>query len=179
MDHMRRTHDIPPVVKAANLARWFPPWTVTREQWTNMTQPAFSGVAVDTLLFSRIGVPLFHRYRVISRSGTHGAFRGSYMRRLHAFLEESDATSLRRRHRRCAQELVARMSRTSLQDTEDRMADVSPRPKVTRRPVSQAQRPHRPVGGGGRFFQDHGIGSPSSFGSDHCTHSNGFGASSI
>ena len=26
IDHMRRAHDIP----AANLARWFPPWTVTR-----------------------------------------------------------------------------------------------------------------------------------------------------
>ena len=33
------------------------------------------------MLFSRIGVPLFHRYRVVNRSGTHGAFRGSYMRR--------------------------------------------------------------------------------------------------
>ena len=75
VDHMRRAHDIPPVVKAANLARWFPPWTVTREQWTSMTQLAISGVAVDTLLFSGIGVPLFYRYRVISRSGIHGAFR--------------------------------------------------------------------------------------------------------
>ena len=133
VDHMRRAHDIPPVVKAANLACWFPPWTVTREQWTSMTRLAISGVAVDTQLFSHIGVPLFHCYRVVNRSGTHGAFRGSYMRRLHAFLEESDATSLRRRHRRCAQDLVARMSRTSLRDTEDRTADVSPRPKVTRR----------------------------------------------
>ena len=136
MDHMRRAHDIPPVVKVANLARWFPPWTVTRKQWTSMTWPAILGVAVDTLLFSRIGVPLFHHYRVISHSGTHGAFRGSYMRRLHAFLEESDATSLRRSHRRCAQDLAARMSRTSLRDIEDRTADVSPRPKVTRLSVT-------------------------------------------
>ena len=145
VDHIRRAHDIPPVVKAANLAHWFPPWTGTREQWTSMTQPAISGVAVDTLL-SRIGVPLFHCYRVVNRSGTHGAFRGLYMRHLHAFLEESDATSLRRRrHRRCAQDLAAWMSRTSLRDTEDRTADVSPRPKVTRRSVSRARRPHRPV----------------------------------
>ena len=178
VDHMRWAHDILPVVKAANLARWFPPWTVTREQWTSMTQPAISGVVVDTLLFSRIGVPLFHRYRVISRSGTHGAFRGSYMRRLHAFLEESDAKSLRQGHPRCAQELAARMSRTSLRDTEDRTADVSPRPKVTRRSVSRALR-QAGGWGGGRFFQDQGIGSPSSFGSDHCTGSDGFGASSI
>ena len=96
---------------------------------------------------ARIGVPLFHHYRVVNRSGAHGAFRGSYMRRLHAFLEESDATSLRRRHRRCAQDLAARMSWTSLRNTEDGTADVSPRPKVTRRSVSRARRPHRPVRG--------------------------------
>ena len=98
-------------------------------------------------MFSRIGLPLFHRYRVISHLGTHGAFRGSYMRRLHAFLE--DATSLRRRHRRCAQDLAARMLRTSLRDTEDRTADVSPRPKVTGRwgagssRTTGSARPHR------------------------------------
>ena len=79
VDHMRRAHDIPPVVKVANLARWFPPWTVTREQWTSMTRLAISRIVVDTLLFSRIGVPLFHRYRVVNRSGTHGDFRGPYM----------------------------------------------------------------------------------------------------
>ena len=108
-----------------------------------MSRPAVSGIAVDTLLFSRIGVPLFHRYRVVNRSGTHGAFRGSYMRRLHAFLEESDAASLRRRHRRCAPDIAARMSRTSIRDTEDKPPDVSSRPKVTRRSVSR--RPTRPV----------------------------------
>ena len=81
---MRRARDIRPLVKAANLARWFPPWTVTREQWSSMSRPAVSGIAIETLLFSRIGVPLFHRYRVVNRSGTHGAFRGAYMRRMHA-----------------------------------------------------------------------------------------------
>ena len=144
VDHIRRAHDIPPLVKAANLASWFPPWTVTREQWSSMSQPAVSGIAVDTLLFSRIGVPLFHRYRVFNRSGTHGAFRGAYMRQIHVFLEESDAASLRRRHRQCVWDIAARMSRTSLRDTEDRTPDVSSRPKVTRRPVSRARRPTRP-----------------------------------
>ena len=32
VDHMRRAHNTPVSVKAGNLARWFPPWTVTREQ---------------------------------------------------------------------------------------------------------------------------------------------------
>ena len=70
VDHLRRTHDVPQIVKAANLARYFPPWTVTRGQWSEMTRPSISGVVIDTLIFSRIGVPLFHRYRIISRTGT-------------------------------------------------------------------------------------------------------------
>ena len=74
VDHLRRTHDAPLVVKAANLARYFPLWTVTREQWSEMTQPTLSGVAIDTLLFSCIGSPLFHHYRIINRTGTHAAF---------------------------------------------------------------------------------------------------------
>ena len=69
VDHLRKTHEISQSVKAANLARYFPPWTVTRSQWSEMTRPAISGVAIDTLLFSRIGVPLFHRYRIVSRGG--------------------------------------------------------------------------------------------------------------
>ena len=51
-----------------------------------MSWPAVSGIAVDTPLFSRIGVPLFHHYRVVNRLETHGAFRGAKMRRMHAFL---------------------------------------------------------------------------------------------
>ena len=42
VDHMRRAHDIPQLVKAANLVRWFPPWTVSREQWSSMSRPAVS-----------------------------------------------------------------------------------------------------------------------------------------
>ena len=49
--HMRRTHNVPLSVKAANLARLFPPWTVTREQWAAMNMPSISGMAIDTLLF--------------------------------------------------------------------------------------------------------------------------------
>ena len=53
IDHLRRTHDAPLVVKAANLARYFPPWTVTREQWSEMTRPTISGVVIDTLFPGR------------------------------------------------------------------------------------------------------------------------------
>ena len=66
IDHMRRAHTVPAMVKAANLARWFPPWTVSRERWSTVLSTSVSGVATDTLLFSRIGVLLVHRYRVFS-----------------------------------------------------------------------------------------------------------------
>ena len=64
---------------------------------------------------------------------------------MHAFLEESDAVSLCRRHRRCARDIAAQMSRTSLRDTEDRTPDVSSRPSVSHRLVSRVWRPTRPA----------------------------------
>ena len=94
IDHMHKAHTVPATVKAANLARWFPPRTVSREQWTTILRSSVSGVAVDTLLFSRICVPLLHRYRVISRAGTHVAFRATYRARVRAFIEESDVACL-------------------------------------------------------------------------------------
>ena len=86
VDHMRKAHDTPVFVKAGNLAQWFRPWTVTREQWHSMSRPSVSGIAIDTFLFSRIGVPLFHRYRVFDQQGSHPAFRGMYMPKVFDFL---------------------------------------------------------------------------------------------
>ena len=102
VDHMRKAHNTPVTVKAGNLARWFSPWTVTREQWHSMSRPSVSRIAIDTFLFSRIGMPLFHRYRVFDRLGAHPAFRGPYMTRLFDFLKEADPDSIRRSHRRRA-----------------------------------------------------------------------------
>ena len=110
IDHMRRAHNTPITMKAGNLARWFPPWTVTREQWHNMSRPSVSGIAIDTFLFSRIGIPLLHRYRVFDRFGSHPAFRRPYMTNVFLFLKESDSEAIRRSHRRRARELAAGMS---------------------------------------------------------------------
>ena len=96
MDHMRKAHRTPSFVTAGNLARWFPPWTVTREQWRSVNRPSVSGIAVDTFLFSSIGVPLFHHYQVYDRQGSHIAFRGTYMYRMFDFLQEADAQAVRR-----------------------------------------------------------------------------------
>ena len=116
--HIREAHNIPAMVKAANLAHWFPPWTVSREQWTIILRSSVSGAAVDTLLLSRIGVPLFHRYRVFSHAGTHVAFRGTNMAWIRTFLEESDAACLRRRHRRRAWAIASKMSQRTPQERE-------------------------------------------------------------
>ena len=111
VDHMRRAHNTPVTVKAGNLARWFPPLTVTREQWHSMSRPSVSGIAINMFLFSRIGMPLFHRYRVFYHLGAHPAFRGLYMTRLFDFWKEADADSIRRSHRRRAKEIAASMSK--------------------------------------------------------------------
>ena len=75
--------------------------------------PSISGVAIDTLLFSRVGPPLCHRYRLISHTGSHAAFRGTYLRHLRTFIEESDSVVGRRLHRRLAQDLAARVVKST------------------------------------------------------------------
>ena len=121
----------------------FPPMRVTRSQWTDMTCPAISGVAIDTLLLSCIGLPLFHC------AGTHATFRGAYIKCLHAFLDEMDEEWLRRHHRRRAQEMVARMSLASGRDSTDGSADVTDRPTDARRMGSRAQRQRKSLPGAG------------------------------
>ena len=129
---MLKAHNTPIVVKAGNLARWFPPWTVTREQWHSMSRPSVSGIAIDTFLFSRIGMPLFHRYRVFDRQGGHPAFRGPYMPRLFDFLQEADAESIRHSHRRRANEIAASMSKVASMNTESQATTSSSRRMVQR-----------------------------------------------
>ena len=137
VDHMRKAHNTPVTVKAGNLARWFPPWTVTREQWHSMSRPSISGIAIDTFLFSRIGMPLFHQYQVFDRLGAHPAFRGPYMTRLFDFLKEADAESIRRSHRRRAKEIAASMSKGASSSKEVPAATTSSRRSVQRTPVSK------------------------------------------
>ena len=61
-DHVRRMHQVPLSVRPANLAKFFPAWTITKEQWVDLLLPSISGVAIDTLFFSRMASPLGHRY---------------------------------------------------------------------------------------------------------------------
>ena len=129
---------MPLSAKASNLAMFFPAWTITREQWADMMMPSISGVAIDMLLFSHIGSPLCHPYRLISQIGSHAAFWGTYLRRLHAFLEESDSAVVRRLHRQLVQELSARIAPPT-----DSPASVQPRSAVRHGTVSRSRRPRR------------------------------------
>ena len=137
VDHMRRAHNTPISVKAGNLARWFPPWTVTREQWQSMSRPSVSGIAINTFLFSRIGMPLFHRYHVFDRLGGHPAFLGPYMSRLFTFLKEADAESIRCSHRRREKEIAASKSKRTSSIKEVPAAASSSRRSVQCTPVSK------------------------------------------
>ena len=132
VDHMRKAHNTPVFVKAGNLARWFQPWTVTREQWHSMSRPSVSGIAIDTFLFSCIGVPLFHRYRVFDRQGSHPAFRGMYMPKVFDFLRVTDVKSIRRSHRRRAKELAANMSQGVSATNKEQATTTSTRRKIQR-----------------------------------------------
>ena len=138
IDHMWRTHKVPLSVKAANLAKYIPAWTVTRDQWSEMLMPCISGVAIDTPLFSLVGSPLCHRYRLISRTGSHADFWGTYLKRLWTFIEESDSVLGHRLHRRLAQDLAARIVKST-----DNPASGHPRSPVGHRIVSLPRRQRR------------------------------------
>ena len=107
---MRSAHAVPFTVKASSLARWFPPWTVSRDRWCATMNSTISGVATDALLFSRTGVPLVHRYRVFSRAGTHVAFQGTYMARLCLFIYTDDAERRELHNLNHARSSASRMS---------------------------------------------------------------------
>ena len=59
-----------------NVAKFFPPWTVTREVWQTALRPDVSGIAVDACLFHEAGCRLVHRYRVHKDPFPHPALRG-------------------------------------------------------------------------------------------------------
>ena len=98
----------------------------------SMSRPSVSGIAIDTFLFSRIGMPLFHWYRVFDRQGSQPAFRGTYMPKLFDFLKETDAASIRHSHRRRAKEIAASMSQVVSASKKDQATSTSTRRTVQR-----------------------------------------------
>ena len=54
IDHIRLVHSVPVTVKAGNLGRCLPPWTVTRDMWRVALKATVSGVSRESLLISLI-----------------------------------------------------------------------------------------------------------------------------
>ena len=90
MDHLRLAHAVPASVKTVNLGKWFPPWTVKCQTWSDALNPRISDVSIDLLLFSECGAPLVHQYRVFSRGISHISLRGSYLWKLRTFITQSE-----------------------------------------------------------------------------------------
>ena len=78
-----------------------------------MLMPCVSVVAIDTLLFSRVGSPLCHRYWLISHTGSHTTFRGTYLKHMWSFIEERDSAGRRRGPRRLNQRVSTRMVKST------------------------------------------------------------------
>ena len=64
MDHIREAHNVPGEIRQVSLEALFPPWTVTRQVYTESMTSRHSGISNDVLLFSDIGLSLVHHYRV-------------------------------------------------------------------------------------------------------------------
>ena len=134
MDHMRRSHMVPASIRAANLARWFPLWTVSRENWNIALRSSVSGVSTDALLFSCVGAQLMHRYRVFARSGTHASFQGTYMARVRTFLNISDAMYLKSQDKDRGRPLVSRKHTDVPEWSSGRKPTQSSQPSMSRCP---------------------------------------------
>ena len=76
MDHIRDGHNVPGEI---SLEMLFPPWTVTRQLYAESLTAQHSGILNDVLLFSEVGLPLVHHYRMHRIGRPHAAFRGQYM----------------------------------------------------------------------------------------------------
>ena len=63
LEHLTEKHGGSTFFALKNVAKFIPPWTVTRSIWLNALRPDVSGVAVDALLFHEAGRRLVHRYR--------------------------------------------------------------------------------------------------------------------
>ena len=88
---MRYAHIVPEAVNNVRLEKIIPPWTVTREVYTESLMPRHSGISNDILLFSDIGLSLSHHYRAHKKGVPHVAFRKDYMSQLRAMLPLSAA----------------------------------------------------------------------------------------
>ena len=65
-----------------NVAKFFPPWTMTQSVWLHALRPDVSGIAVDALLFNEAGRRLVHHYRIYKDPFPHPVLRDGVVPRL-------------------------------------------------------------------------------------------------
>ena len=82
LEHLTEKHGDSTSMAMKNVARFFPPWTVTRSVWLHALRPEVSGIAVDALLFNEAGRRLVHRYRIYKDPFPHPALRDGVVPRL-------------------------------------------------------------------------------------------------
>ena len=82
LEHLTEKHGGSTFLSLKNVAKFFPPWTVTRSIWQTALRPDVSGVVVDALLFHDAGCRLVHRYRVYKDPFPHPALRVGIVPRL-------------------------------------------------------------------------------------------------
>ena len=68
---IRGAHNVPGEIRKVSLEKLFPPWTVTRQVYTDSLTSRHSGISNDVLLFGDIGLSLVHHYRVHKRGLPH------------------------------------------------------------------------------------------------------------
>ena len=76
LGHLNDKHGGSTFFALKNVAKFFPPWTVTQDVWQTALRPDVSGIAVDARLFHEAGCRLVHRYRVYEDPFPHPALRG-------------------------------------------------------------------------------------------------------
>ena len=82
LEHLAEKYGGTTLEATTNIAKFFPPWTVTRSVWHAALRPHMSGVAVDALLFHEAGRHLVHRYRVYKDPFPHPALQDGVIPRL-------------------------------------------------------------------------------------------------
>ena len=81
-EHLSEKHGGSSLFDLKNVAKFFPPWTVSHHVWQTALRPDVSGVAVDARLFHEAGCRLVHRYRVYKDPFPHPALRDGVIPRL-------------------------------------------------------------------------------------------------
>ena len=86
LGHLHEKHGGSQYVALKNIAKFFPPWTVTQDVRQTALRLDVSGIAVDAQLFHDAGCRLVHKYRVYKDPFPHPALRGGVLPRLLSFV---------------------------------------------------------------------------------------------